>query len=186
MSGHTGPARKAGISAALCLMLAVSASPAAGAVRVVYETGEQALFSLDVPDDWLVVAGRDEAGSGAPRILGLHPEGDYSLWIGFLAPAEVKTLADAEAYVVNMGPRLVSGARVERIEDGKMGNLAARFYSGAGTRQGAPVDFIVVVTALPKERMVIGVYVGEYGAREVYQEQISAIAASFRAVEAAK
>jgi len=175
-----------GVLAALWLMAGVTVSPAAGAVRVIYETGEQALFSLDVPDNWLVVTGRSAAGGEAPRVIGMHPEGDYSLWIGFLSPVEVKTLEEAEAYVVDMGGNIVSGGKVERIVDGKLGGLPARYYAGSGTREGAPVDFTVVITALPKQRMVIGLYVGEYGAREVYQEQILAIASSFQVEEHAR
>ena len=134
------------------------------------------------PDNWLVVTGGTGSDTSGPRILGLHPEEDMSLWIGFLSPVEPKSLEEAEAYVIDLGRGLVDEAEVQRTEDGRLGNLPARYYLGRGLREGAPVGFGVVIAALPDSRAVIGIVVGEYGARDVYREPIDAILASLKPV----
>jgi hypothetical protein len=150
-------------------------------VRAIYETGGKTLFSIAVPDGWVVATGGSDAHGAAPRILGMNPEGDLSLWIGFLSPAEPKNLEEAEAYVKDLGKGLVTGSKVDRVSDGKLGTLPARFYIGRGTRESAPVDFAVAIAALPGQRAVIGLIVGEYGAREVYGDDITAIIGSLQA-----
>ena len=174
---------RVGVLATALLMIA-SVQYASADVRVIYETGGETLFSIAVPDGWVVTTGGNDVDGGAPRILGMNPEGDLSLWVGFLSPIEPKSLEEAEAYVKDLGKSLVTDSKVDRENDGNLGTLPARFYIGRGTREGAPVDFGVAIAALPGPRAVITVIVGEYGAREVYGEDIVAILASLR-VEAA-
>ena len=164
---------------ATLLVVVANMQHASADVRAVYETGGKALFSIAVPDGWIVATGGSDADDAAPRILGMNPEGDFSLWIGFLSPAEPKNLEEAEAYVKDLGKSLVTETKVDRVNDGKLGTLPARFYIGRGTRQGAPVDFGVAISALPGPRAVISIIVGEYNAREVYREEIAAIIGSF-------
>ena len=169
---------RVGMLATVFLMIA-SIQYASADVRTIYETGGKTLFSIAVPDGWVVATGGSDADGAAPRILGMNPEGDLSLWVGFLSPAEPKNLEEAEAYVKDLGKSLVTETKVDRVNDGKLGTLPARFYIGRGTRQGAPVDFGVAISALPGPRAVISIIVGEYNAREVYREEIAAIIGSF-------
>jgi hypothetical protein len=151
-------------------------------VRAIYETGGKTLFSIAVPDGWVVTTGGSGADGAAPRILGMNPEGDLSLWAGFLSPAEPKNLEEAEAYVEDLGKSFVAESEVDRVNVGKLGTLPARFYIGRGTRKGAQVDFGVAIAALSGPRAMIGVIVGEYGAtREVYRDKIAAIIGSLQA-----
>ena len=166
---------------AAALSMAANVDNARADVRAIYETGGKTLFSIAVPDGWVLATGGSGADGGAPRILGMNPEGDLSLWVGFLSPAEPKDLEEAEAYVKELGKNLVSQSKVDRVSDGKLGPLPARFYLGRGTREGAPVEFGVAIAALPGPRAVICVSVGEYGAREEYREKIAAIIGSLRA-----
>ena len=165
---------------ATAISMTASVQHASAEVRVTYETGGKTLFSIAVPDGWVVATGGSDGDRGPPRILGMNPEDDLSLWVGFLSPAEPKNLEEAEAYVKDMGGSLVSDSHVDRVRDDKLGALPARFYIGRGTRQGAPVDFGVAIAALPGPRAVIGVMVGEYDAREVYRDEIAAIIASLQ------
>lgn len=171
---------RVGLLATIILMVA-SVQYVRADVRAIYETGGKTLFSIAVPDGWVVTTGGSGADGAAPRILGMNPEGDLSLWAGFLSPAEPKNLEEAEAYVKDLGRSLVTESEVDRVNDGKFGTLPARFYIGRGTREGAPVDFGVAIAALPGPRAVIGVIVGEYGAREVYSDEIAAIFGSLQA-----
>ena len=164
---------------AVLAMLFGAWQPAAAQVRVTYDAAGKELFSVVAPDNWVVTTG---AGEGAeedrPRVLGMHPEGDYSMWIGFFSPAETRSIDDAEEYVKGLGPRIVQNATVERQKDGSLGGLPARLYTGKGTRAGAPVDFSIGVVSLPGGRQAIAIFVGEYGAREVYKADIDIIAKS--------
>lgn len=161
------------------LALALAAwQPAAAEIRVMYDAAGKDLFSIAVPDNWAVTTGVSDEGEQRPRVLGLTPEGDLSLWIGFFSPVEAQSVEDAENYVKGLGPRIVQDATVERQKDGTLGDLPARLYSGKGTRDGAPVDFSVGIVSLPGGRQVIGIFVGEYGAREVYKADIDIIAKS--------
>lgn len=166
---------------ATVLLMVTGMQNASADVRAIYETGGKTLFSIAVPDGWVVATGGSDADDVAPRILGMNPEGDLSLWVGFLSPAEPKNLEEAEAYVKDLGKRLVTEGRVDRVNDGKLGTLPARFYVGRGTRESAPVDFAVAIAALPGPRAVIGVFVGEYGARDIYGDEIAAIIGSLQA-----
>jgi hypothetical protein len=166
-----------------CGMAFVAATPATADVRFIYVTNGEALFSVAAPDGWLVATGETQPNSRTPRILGMNPEADYSLWIGFFSPQEVGTLEQAEAYVKGMGGSIVQDATVERESNGRLGEMAARYYSGSGTRDGAPVDFTVALAELPDARVLIGVFVGEYGARSVYEDSIAAIVNSVKAAE---
>lgn len=164
-------------AATLALAFAVW-HPAAAQVRVTYDAAGKNLFSVVVPDNWTVTSGAATEGEEPPRILGMHPEGDFSLWVGFLSPVEAATVEDAEEYVRGLGPRIVQNATVERQKDGTLGGMPARIYTGKGTRASAPVDFSVGIVSLPGGRQVIGIFVGEYGARAVYQDDIDAITKS--------
>lgn len=172
--------KRAGLLVTVFLMVA-SLQSASAQVRAIYETGGKTLFSIAVPDGWILATGVSDEDDAAPRILGLNPEGDLSLWVEFLSPAEPKNLEETEAYVKDLGKSLVTESHVDRTDDGELGTLPARFYIGRGTREGAPVDFGVAIAALPGPRAVIAVIVGEYGAREVYEDEIAAIVASLQA-----
>lgn len=159
--------------------------PSLAEVQLTYDAAGKALYSLSVPDNWVVTTGASDGEAERPRIIGLHPEDDLSLWVGFFSPAEVNSMEEAETYVKGMGASIVKDAVVEPPSEGMLGDMPARYYRGRGTRDGAPVDFTVGFVALPGERILIGVFVGEYGAREAYQRQIEAIVHSIKAGETA-
>lgn len=168
-------------AAALLALAGANAKPALAEVRITYDAAGQALFSVAAPDNWIVTTGGEALDEGRPRVIGMHPEDDFSLWIGFFSPSEARTIEDAEEYVKSLGPRIVKNAAVERQKDGTLGGMPARLYTGTGTRGGAPVDFSVGIVSLPGGRQVIGIFLGEYGARTVYQTEIDAIAQSLMA-----
>ena len=178
--------------AAVIFSLAIASGPADAQVRVTYESGGIGVFSVVAPDHWIVATGAsisdalgksdiEGAEPDPPRVIGLHPESDQSVWIGLLSPPEIETIEAAEAYVKAMGANLVDGAEVTRKEDGMLGDIPARFYSGGATREDTPVDFVVAIAPLRAGRIAIGIFIGEFGGRQIYDPSISTIAQSFRA-----
>lgn len=87
---------------ATAILMVASVQYAKADVRVTYETDGKTLFSIAAPDGWVVATGGSDADGGAPRILGMNPEDDLSLWVGFLSPAEPKDVEEAEAYVKDL------------------------------------------------------------------------------------
>lgn len=169
-------------AAAACLAAGL-APPADAQVRALFEDGAGPVFSFDVPDGWLMTSGFPIALTGAPRVVGLHPEEDFSLWVGLMAPAGVETREDAGEYLRDLGGRLVDGAQVERTGEAALGALPGFGVSGRGTREGQPVDFAAIGAPLPEGGWALAVFVGENGAREVYAEALEALRASFEAAE---
>lgn len=172
--------------ACLAGLAGLAFAPALAGMQAIYESDGKPLFSVTVPDNWIAVAGEDVGPDSPPRVMGLHPEDDYSLWIGFLSPRDAKTLDEAEVYLKGLGSNLVQNATVTRSKDTVWGGMPARLYHGQGTREGAPVDFSVGLVSLPGGRQLIGVFVGEFGARDIYQDQIQAISASIQAAGASQ
>lgn len=179
-------------AAFMAVWLAGGALPAAAqeaGTRVSYLTDGKAQFTVTAPDRWVVATGADrplpegEEGPPAPRVLSLHPEEDFSLWIGLMTTPGPASLEEAEAYVQDMGPNLLSEGTVTRETDGQFGSVPARFYRGSGARDGAPVEFAVAIAGLPSGRMAIGVFLGEHGAREIYADEIETIIRSFTPAE---
>lgn len=175
--------RRVALTAAL---LAGMALPATAEIMASYETGGRDVFSVRVPDNWVVSAGGFEArqapeGIGAvPRVLGLRPENDPRIWVGFLSPDGVATIAQAEAYIQSLDLRLVEDPKLGAAEQTVIGGRSARTYSGTGTREGRPVNFTIALIDMPGARTVIGVIVGENGARGLYRDDITALVRSFR------
>ncbi|MCT8161378.1 hypothetical protein [Pseudoruegeria sp. SHC-113] len=176
-------ARRAVLAAAVFAGMAL---PAAADILASYETGGRDLFSVRVPDNWVVSAGGFEArqapeGIGAvPRVLGLRPEEDPRIWVGFVSPDGVATIAEAEAYIQSLDLRLVEDPQVGAPERVVIGGRSARTYTGTGTREGRPVNFTIALIDMPGARTVIGVIVGENGARGLYRDEITALVRSFR------
>lgn len=173
----------------MCLAAMLVAAPLGAAradVTATYSNGGEALFSITVPDGWALTAGLRPGANPEhptrPRVIGLTPEDDLSLWLGFAAPPEVTTLAEADAYIRALGALLMDDPSITEPETVTIGDSPAQHYFGSGTREGAPVDARFAAIELPGQAMAIAFFIGEYGARDVYQADIEAIAASFKAL----
>lgn len=168
-------------SMGLALALAL---PAKADVRVIYDGGFGELFSVSMPDGWTVTSGlrpgADPDAPEQPRVLGMTPEDDLSIWMGFLSPPGIANLEDAVDYVEGVSRQIVQDPVVELSEDFVLDGRPGHLYAGTGTRQEAPIDFGVAVIDLPGDVVVIGLFIGEFGAREAYQEEIDFVTSSFK------
>lgn len=183
------PAWRKTVFAAAVLVGAQSASIEATAdVTAIYGVGDTPLFSIAAPDDWVLTTGREtnpnegEASALFPRVLGMHPENDRSLWIGMFSPEGVSDIPGAEAYIRNLDGFLVEDPKIAFERETLIEGRPAKFFRGGGTRDGRDVEFSLSLIQLPNERVVIGVFVGEDGARQAYAPVIDGIVASFRSV----
>ena len=181
--------RKTVLAAAVVFASASGAPHDARAdVTAVYGVGDTQLFSIVAPDDWVVTTGREtsaedgERGEPFPRVLGLHPENDRSLWIGMFSPEGVADIPGAEAYIRDLDGFLVEEPKIAFERETQVEGRPAKFFRGGGVRDGRKVDFSVSLIQLPNDRVVIGVFVGEDGARDAYVGAIDGIVASFRTI----
>ncbi len=164
-----------------------SAQIAAAGVTAIYGIDGARLFSIEAPDSWVLTTGREARTAGDPssqpfpRVLGMHPEDDPRLWIGFFSPDNVADIPAAERYIRDLDGFLVEDPFIEFERDTMIEGRPAKFYRGGGRREGRPADFSVGLIQLPGKRVVIGVFVGENGAREEYAADIDGLVASFRA-----
>lgn len=162
------------------------AAPAAADVRVIYDGGFGELFSVAMPDGWVVTSGlrpgTDPDAPDQPRVIGMTPEDDLSVWLGFLSPPGISDLDAAIAYVEGVSAEIVQNPVVELSEDITVDGRPGHLYAGTGTRQDAPIDFGLAVIDMPGDVVVIGLFIGEFGAREIYQEEIDYVTSSFKLI----
>lgn len=156
---------------------------------VTYTDNGAALFSFKAPDFWTVHVGgnrslTDEQSAETrtvSRVIGLQPETDPRLWVGFISPSGVRTFSDVRDYLTDIGPFLVKDAVVDDRKSRQIAGRDARTVSGSGRRDGKSVNFTAVAIDLPGNRMAISVVVMEAGVDPASVEDVNRIFASFRA-----
>lgn len=173
------------------LGLMLPASIALADTPVTYTEAGRALFRFEAPDFWsvrtggprdLTAPGTEEARS-VSRVIGMQPETDPRLWVGFISPYGVRNFDDAAAYLTDIGPFLVKNAKVDSRKDRKIAGRPAKTVAGHGNRNGRTVNFTAVMIDLPNGRMAISVVVMESGLDAASVAEVNDIFASFRAVE---
>ncbi|MEM9196777.1 MAG: hypothetical protein AAGD12_02895 [Pseudomonadota bacterium] len=160
------------------------AAPAQADVRVIFDGGFGELFSVAMPDGWVVTSGirpgTDPDAPDLPRVIGMTPEDDLSVWLGWLSPPGISDLDAAIAYVEGVSAEIVQSPVVELSEDITVDGRPGHLYAGTGIRQEAPIEFGVAVIDMPGDVVVVGLFIGEFGAREVYQAEIDYVTSSFK------
>lgn len=166
----------------------LAAGAAIADVPVFYTEGDRPIFRIDVPDHWYMRSGgdRDVTAPGTDdsrlvsRVLGLEPVNSDDAWLGFVVPDRVTTLAQAEAYLQEVGPSLVRDATPVTRKDGRIGGYKAVIYTGTGRSGSTPVRYTAALIDLPGKRIAIGVAVLRQGASQGYIDQINGVFDSFR------
>lgn len=174
------------VAAALCVV----ATSASAQMAVTYTDNGKSLFRFEAPDFWSVRSGgsRELTAPGTEdtrivsRVIGLQPVTEPKLWVGFLSPAQVGTIAQGETYLQDIGPFLVKDAIVEERKTVRIGGLPAASYAGQGLRDGKTVQFTALLIDLPNGRMAISIVVMEPGIDPMIVDDVNAIFTSFRAV----
>lgn len=169
------------------MALMLSAPLAWADMPVTYTDAGRALFSVNAPDFWTVRTGgmRELTAPGLEardvvRVIGMHPDSDPRVWIGFISPHGVRNFDEANEYLRDIGPFLVENAQIDTRRDLRVGGLPAESKSGHGTRKGQTVNFTVLVIDLPNGRMAISVTVMQAGIDPATVADVNAIHASFR------
>ena len=155
---------------------------------VTYTDNGKALFSFKAPDFWTVHVGGTreltDAKTGeirsVSRLIGMQPETEKRLWVGFISPFGVRDFAGVRDYLTDIGPFLVKDAVVEDRVSRQIGGRAARTIAGNGKRDGKSVNFTAVAIDLPGNRMAVAVVVMEAGLDPASVEDVNRIFASFR------
>ena len=150
--------RLATVSAALVLAVGL----AHAGTPVTYTDGDKPVFSIEVPDFWKVRVGGDrsltppgeEESRVVERVIGLQPEKDSGVWIGFVSPDGLRTLDEAEDYARSLAQQVAKGATVTDLESRRIAGYPARVYRGQGRRDNQTVFFTVSLIDLPNGRVV--------------------------------
>ncbi len=173
----------------LALVASLLPMSAVADMPLTYVSDGEALFHLNAPDFWQVRSGGPRAltppGSEEARlinrVIGLEPEAEPGVWVGFMSPNGVSTFAQAEEYLRNIGKSVVSDPELREQNSIRVGGLPAARYAGTGRRNGRAVEFTAILVDLPGNRVAISLTVVEAVARPELVEDINAIYASFRA-----
>jgi hypothetical protein len=186
-----GPKGMVRAAAALALLGLLTAAPGARAgVRVTYNDGDRALFSVSVPDFWTMRTGgarelvdpKTEEGRAVERVMGMQPVSDDRVWVGFVSPKGVSTFDQARGYLRDIGPFLLDDAQVDKTRQMRISGLPAGTISGRGTRNGRAVGFTAVMIDLPGGRFAISVAVFEAGGDPAFIDEVNDMSATFRAI----
>lgn len=180
------------LTRSLAIAAGFLAVPVAGfaGTPITYTDGGRALFQIEVPDFWSVRTGglRDLTAPDAEdvrdvsRVFGLTPESHEGIWVGFVSPHGVASLADAREYLTEIGQFLVKDAQVETSKSRKVAGLPAQTFSGTGRRGGKPLEFTAITIDMPNERVAVSVVVFEAGSDVDIINDINEMMASFEVV----
>jgi hypothetical protein len=157
--------------------------------RVAYREQGRALFSFDVPDFWTVQVGGvqrlsppgDTRIREVPQVISMRPTVEPRVWIGFISPPRVTTLAEGRDYLREIGRFIASSRQITDARSHRIGGMPAEIFSGTGRRGGKPLRFVAALIDLPGPRVAIVVSVVEAGADPAFVETINSVFGSFRA-----
>lgn len=172
--------------------LAVAACFAGGAAAqtpVGYFDGDRTLFTVDVPDFWSVRVGGPRVLDGPdgegerdiPRLLALQPTTDDSVWMGFISPPNVATMAEAREYLRDVARFLSFEPEVSPFSQRTIAGRSAEVLNGTGRRNGRDIQFTVALIDLPGDRIAVVSAVVAAGADPEFFDDINGVFASFRA-----
>ena len=156
---------------------------------IVYKDGPEAIFSLEVPDFWTVRVGGARTltppGEDAPRVvervMGLEPESDSGVWIGFVVPEGLSTLDEAAEYARALAPQIAKDTQVTEFETRRIAGYPARVYRGKGRRNGTTVHFTVSLIDLPNGSVIFSMTALHPDYRQDVLQDVNAIYNSIRA-----
>ena len=171
------------------LALTLGASAAWAQTPVSYTQEGRAVFTVDAPDFWSVrtgggqvIEGPDGEGSRpVPRVMAMQPTTEDGVWMGFLSPPDVASLAEGRAYLREVSNFLAFEPEIGPVKTQQIGGRSAEVFSGTGKRNGKSIGFSVAVISLPGGRVAIAAAVMESGTDPDFVNTINEVYASFRA-----
>ncbi|SFM12324.1 hypothetical protein [Shimia aestuarii] len=175
-----------GVLALIAGFMPVSAAVADTPVH--YRDGSETIFSVDVPDFWTVRVGGsrtltppgEDASRDVERVIGLEPESDSGVWVGFVVPEGLRTLDEAADYARSLAPQIAKDTEVTEFESRRIAGYPARVYRGTGRRNGTTVHFTVSLIDLPNGSVIFSMTALHPGYRADALEDVNAIYNSIR------
>lgn len=180
--------------ASVALALSFTVVPALAGTPITYVDRDQALFSFDAPDDWLVRTGFEvdaaqmpDGETPAPRIISLEPErSEGVMWVGLWAPPSLTDLEDAADYISTLGADLLSDVEITSERTETVNGATVRIYSGRGVTEGPDGSHEVLFDLALMQlsgKVAAAAFLGEAAARAAHGEALRGVLASMRAVQ---
>ncbi|MEX0285817.1 MAG: hypothetical protein AB3N23_14510 [Paracoccaceae bacterium] len=174
--------------AAMLALCALGPSMALSDMPITYRDDGRSLFHLTVPDFWTVRAGgqRSVTPPGSEearlinRVIGLQPQTEDGVWMGFMSPHGVQTYDQAVEYLSEIGRFVVTEPEVTTRERVTVGGRPAARFAGTGRRGSRGVNFTAVLIDLPGRRVAISLVVMEADVDPDFVNDVNAVFDSFR------
>lgn len=158
------------------------------AEEVSFVTDGGALFNFDAPEGWLVrdgfesTRGRPEGVRPEAQLISLlPPEEELIMWTGLWAPPDVRSFAEARAYLGKAVPRLLEAPESTYNDSRTIGGMPARVWSGVGFRDGRDMDFSFAAIQIARERIALVAFIGEPAAWDRHEASLIAVLNSIEA-----
>ena len=158
------------------------------AEEVSFVTDGGALFTFDAPEGWLVrdgfesTRGRPEGVRPEAQLISLlPPEEELIMWTGLWAPPDVRSFAEARAYLGKAVPRLLEAPESTYNDRRTIGGKPARVWSGVGFRDGRDMDFSIAAIQIARERIALVAFIGEPAAWDRHDATLIAVLNSIEA-----
>jgi hypothetical protein len=136
-------------------------------VAVTYSAKDKPYFAIDIPDSWQVNVGSDadttdlpEGEIPPPRVITVMPDDGSILWFGAWVPAYLNSLDAAQEYLSSLDDFLVDNPVLRKTDDVNLNDMAARYFTGKGEKEGVAVDFFVMLFQISEENIGIAIYIG--------------------------
>jgi hypothetical protein len=150
----------------LILLLLCSAASKAN-VAVTYSSQDQPFFAIEIPDSWQVNVGSDaetaelaEGELAPPRVITVMPDDGSILWFGTWVPVYLHSLDAAQEYLSSLDGFLVDSPVLRKTDNVNLNDMAARYFTGKGEKDGMPADFFVMLFEISEETIGIAIYIG--------------------------
>ncbi len=174
------------------MLLSLLAMAATGAVAetLVYEHDEKSLFSIEVPEGWLIdldfadearAAGNAEGEAPMFRIVEISPGDGSHIWFGIWALPDVATLDEGLTYLASLEQDLFTDLEASEPVATEFRGMDARTIKGTGVHEGESVELAMALFE-PREGSIVTIlYVGAPDAWRAHSEALAGMVASLEA-----
>lgn len=174
---------KSGLGAVVAAVLLLTATTAV-AERLVYEIDDVSLFSVDIPDGWLVdldfAQEATEAGVDEPqfRVVEISPGDGSHVWMGLWALPQAETLERAASYITSLRQELFTDVAMSEPAGATVNGMKALTSKGTAKREGEAVELAVALFEPRTGAIVAALYVGEVEAWRAHSAELEAMIGS--------
>jgi len=158
---------------------------------LVYEHQDQPLFSIEIPNGWLVDLdfAQEARQAGAPageepelRVVEVSPGDGSHVWLGVWALPDAGTLDEGAAYFASLRQDLFTEVDLSPPATATLHGMSARTSKGTAVRDGEAVELAVALFEPRVGAIVAALYVGEPDAWRMHSEELEAMIESLEPV----